>query len=143
MMNSSLAEFDVAELATTLGQLARRMRTATARQELSWPESAVVAHLVHQGPATTAELARAESVRPQSMRTTLAGLEAKGLVRRKPHPTDGRQVNIALTARGVAAHRRARQARRNWLGTATAQLSRQEQDVLRRACLILQKLATV
>ena len=54
---------------------------------------------------TTADLARAEFVKPQSMGTTLADLEQAGLVQRRPHPTDGRQVLFALTAEGMEARR--------------------------------------
>ena len=53
------------------------------------------------GPMTTAELARAEMVKPQSMGTLLAELEQDGLVRRQPHPTDGRQILFSLTDAGV------------------------------------------
>jgi DNA-binding MarR family transcriptional regulator len=65
-------------------------------------ESAVLARLAKDGAATTADLARAESVKPQSMGATVATLEELGLVQRKPHRTDGRQMNIELTAKGVA-----------------------------------------
>ncbi len=58
-----------------------------------------MARLAKDGPATTADLARAESMKPQSMGTTIAALEEMGIVERKPHPTDGRQMNIELTAK--------------------------------------------
>ena len=59
---------------------------------------------------TTAELARAEMVKPQSMGTLLAELEQDGLVQRQPHPTDGRQILFSLTEarawrRGASATR--------------------------------------
>ena len=45
-----------------------------------------------------------------------------GLVERKPHPTDGRQVNIELTAKGAAVRNSASDAKRTWLAQAIAQL---------------------
>ena len=75
------------------------------------PESAVIARLAKHGPATAAELARAEGMRPQSMGTTIAALEEMGLVERKPHPTDGRQMNIELTAKAAAVRNRMKDAR--------------------------------
>ena len=91
------------ELTQAIGLLIRRVRAATAAQELSWSESFVLGRLFQAGPTTTAELARAEAVKPQSMRTTIATLEATGLVERKPHPTDGRRIHIQITPQGMAA----------------------------------------
>ena len=72
------------------------------------------------GPATTAELARAEGVKPQSMGATLAALEEMGIVERRPHPTDGRQMTIALTAKGTSVRKDAGIAKRTWLAQAIA-----------------------
>src|SRR6202034_1881640 len=94
-------ESAVIDLTQAIGLLVRRVRAAAASHELSLTESAVLARLARDGPATTADLARAESMKPQSMGTTVAALEEMGLVERSPHPTDGRQVNIALTRKGA------------------------------------------
>jgi DNA-binding MarR family transcriptional regulator len=123
-----------------MGLLVRRVRAAAASHELSLTESAVLARLDKHGPATTAELARAESVKPQSMGTTVAALEELGLVERKPHPTDGRQVNIELTAKGAAVRNSARDAKRTWLAQAIAQLDEEERETLFRAGEILKRL---
>ena len=94
-------EIAVLDLMQTIGLLVRRVRAAAASQELSLTEYAVMARLAREGPATTADLARGEGMKPQSMGTTIAALEEMGMVERKPHPTDGRQVNIELTAKGL------------------------------------------
>jgi DNA-binding MarR family transcriptional regulator len=120
--------------------LVRRVRAAAASHELSLTESAVLARLDKHGPATTAELARAESVKPQSMGTTVAALEEMGLVERKPHPTDGRQMNIELTAKGAAVRNSARDAKRTWLAQAIAQLNEEERETLFRAGEIMKRL---
>ena len=98
-----------------------------------------MARLAKDGPATTADLARAESMKPQSMGTTLAALEQRGLIERKPHPTDGRQVNIELTAKGVAVRKRAKDAKRTWLAQAIAQLDEQERATLFAAGEIIKR----
>jgi DNA-binding MarR family transcriptional regulator len=105
----------VADFAHAIGQLVRRVRMAGASHGLSWTESSVLARLDRKGPATTADLARAEAMKPQSMGTTISALEELGLVERKPHPTDGRQVNIALTAKGLDVRNSTRDAKRSWL----------------------------
>ena len=98
--------------------------------ELSWSQKAVLVRLDTEGPATTAELARAEGVKPQSMGATVAALEDMGVVERKPHPTDGRQMNIALTAKGATVRKDAGIAKRTWLAEAIAKLDATDQKNL-------------
>ena len=133
-------DFNVADFAQTIGRLVRHMRAAAAQHELSLTESAVLARLGREGPATTAELARAEGMRPQSMSAAVATLEERGFVERKPHPSDGRQVNIALTERGAAVRSRAKDLKRAWLVQATVRLGDEERQVLARAGDILKRL---
>ncbi|WP_420481531.1 MarR family winged helix-turn-helix transcriptional regulator [Actinopolymorpha pittospori] len=56
-----------------------------------------------------AELARRCFVTPQTMNQIVAGLEARALVQRAPHPTHRRILQISLSERGrtllVEAHR--------------------------------------
>jgi DNA-binding MarR family transcriptional regulator len=59
--------------------------------------------------------------------TALGLLEKMGLVERKPHPTDGRQINMKLTAPGITLRRNTKKATYAWLSRAIAELDRQEQ----------------
>jgi DNA-binding MarR family transcriptional regulator len=133
-------EAAVAELTQSIGLLVRRVRAAAASHELSLSESSVMGRLATDGAATTAELARAESVKPQSMGATIAALEERGLVERKPHPTDGRQMNIHLTAKGAAVRKSIREAKRTWLAQAITQLDEEEQEILFQAGDIIKHL---
>lgn len=133
-------DLDVSDFAQTIGRLVRHMRAAAAQHELSLTESAVLARLGREGPATTAELARAENMRPQSMSAAVATLEERGLVERKPHPSDGRQTNIALTDRGAVVRSSTKDLKRAWLAQATAGLSDEERQILARAADILKGL---
>ena len=130
----------VIDLAQAIGLLVRRVRAASASHELSLTESAVMKRLATDGPATTADLARAESMKPQSMGTTIAALEEMGMVERKPHPTDGRQMNIELTAKGAALQKRAKDAKRTWLAQAIAQLDEKERETLFAAAEIIKRM---
>jgi DNA-binding MarR family transcriptional regulator len=96
--------------------------------------------LRRDGPATTADLARAETVRPQSMGATVAALEEMGLVERKPHPTDGRQVNIVLTAKGTAVCKSSKDAKLKWLAKAIARLDDKDRETLFAAGEIIKRL---
>jgi DNA-binding MarR family transcriptional regulator len=133
-------DLDVSELAQTIGRLVRHMRAAAAQHELSLTESAVLARLGRHGPATTAELARAEGMRPQSMSAAVAALEERGFVERKPHPSDGRQMNIALTDKGATVRSSTKDLKRAWLAQATARLEDEERHTLARAADILKRL---
>jgi DNA-binding MarR family transcriptional regulator len=131
----------VIELTQAIGLLVRRLRAATASHELSFTESLVMARLAKDGPATTADLARAEGMKPQSMGTTIAALEQMGIVERKPHPTDGRQVNIGLTSQGAAMRKSVKDAKLAWLSQAIAQLNEEDRKTLFAAGEIIHRLA--
>jgi DNA-binding MarR family transcriptional regulator len=140
-MTRKSPEIAVNDFIQAVGLLVRRVRAAAAADGLSLTESLVMARLAKDGPATTAELARAESMKPQSMGATIAALEEMGMVERTPHPTDGRQVHIALTARGAAARKSAKDAKRTWLAQAIAKLDEEEREALFKAGEIIQRLA--
>ncbi len=133
-------EIDIIDLTQSIGLLVRRVRAAAASHELSLTESSVMARLAKHGPTTIADLARAESVKPQSMGTTIAALEEREFVERKSHPTDGRQVNIELTTKGAAVRKSAGDAKRTWLAQAITQLDEEEQETLFKAAEIIKRL---
>ena len=140
-MPRKTTDAEVADFGHAIGLLVRRIRAAPAAHELSWTESIVMARLAKDGPATTAELARAERMKPQSMGTTIAALEEMGIVERKPHPTDGRRVNVALTAKGATMRNRATDAKLAWLAEAIGQLDEQKRETLFKAGEIIMRLA--
>ena len=136
-------ELAATELALALGMLVRRLRSEVPSEshELSWAQMSVMRRLDTDGPATTADLARAEGVKPQSMGAIVAALEEKGIVERKPHPTDGRQMNVALTAKGASVRKDARVAKRAWLAEAIAKLDAKEQKSLPAVTELIKRLA--
>jgi DNA-binding MarR family transcriptional regulator len=133
---------DVEELLQATGLLLRRLRVESNPGELTWSQFAALARLGKQGPANTADLARAETVKPQSMGATLAALEQAGFIARQPHPSDGRQVLFALTEGGDAAWQEGRRMRRAWLGRALSQLDSTERDAVTGAVAVIRRLAT-
>ncbi len=133
---------EIAELALAIGLLVRRIRAEAPSelQELSWTQKVVLARREREGPATTAELARAEGVKPQSMGAAVTGLEALGLVERRPHPTDGRQFHIGLTKRGAAMRKEATSAKHTWLARAIAKLDKRDREALFAAGDVIRRL---
>ena len=133
-------DVEVVDFSQAIGLLVRRSRAVATSDELSWTEAGILKRLASAGPLTTADLARAQGMRPQSMRTVLSSLEQLGMVERKPHAVDGRQVNIVLTAKGLAAQKRTGAARRTWLAQAIAQLSVAEQKTLFEAGKLIKRM---
>jgi DNA-binding MarR family transcriptional regulator len=144
-MSQKKHETAATELALALGLLVRRVRSAAPSEsrEVSWTQMAVIRRLDIEGPATTADLARIEGVKPQSMGATVAALEAMGIVARKPHPTDGRQMNIALTEKGTRMRKDARIAKQTWLAEAIAKLDTSEQKNLPALTELIKRLAAL
>lgn len=135
-------EFDTAinDFLQAVGLLVRRVRTTSNAQDLSLTHLAVLARLDHGGAMTISDLARVEGVKPQSMGAVVTALETEGLVERKPHPTDGRQVHIALTATGIAMRKERAAAKQRWLTEAVAQLAPEDQETLFAASRIIRRL---
>ncbi|CAM3257769.1 MarR family transcriptional regulator [Burkholderia gladioli] len=120
----------------------RRLRDQGRAGDFTSSQRSVLLRLERDGPATVSALARAESVRPQSMRATVAALEAAGAVTGSPDPQDGRQTLIALAEVYRERLRASRAAREDWLGRALeARLSAAERQELAAAVTLLQRLA--
>ena len=134
-------ETAITELSLAIGQLLRRLRAESNADELTWSQTVALSRLEEAGSMTTADLARAESVKPQSMGATLAELEREGLVERRAHPTDGRQVLFALTDAGVEARRKRSVAKQTWQLAAMARFDPGEQQTLIAAAALIKRLA--
>ena len=133
--------FTAEDFIMAISVVVRRIR-ADAPPELrdfSWTQKAVLSRL-EKGPATSAELAREEGVTPQSMGTAIALLEEMDLVEKKAHPTDGRQMNIKLTAKGIALRKRVREAKETRIAQAFAKLDKQELAVLFKATELMKRM---
>jgi DNA-binding MarR family transcriptional regulator len=135
-----LPEAVVPALTQAIGQILRRLRAEANPGGLNLSQTATLALLDENGGMTTADLARAEAMKPQSMSTILASLEQEGLVERAPHPTDGRQILFSLTVRGVEARRKRRTAKHEWLLAAVTKLSPSEQRTLLAAAELIRNL---
>jgi DNA-binding MarR family transcriptional regulator len=100
--------------------LTRRLRQRPVSGELTQPESGTLSRLSREAPTTVAELARAETIRPQSMGAVVGSLEARGLVKRHRDRTDGRRVLLTVTRAGREVAERKGTARGAQLADALA-----------------------
>ena len=122
-------------------RLARRMRAQRADTTLSLSQLAALATVERLGPVTPGELAAQERVQPPSMTRIVQTLQDRGLVDRAPHPTDGRQALLAVTAAGRALLRGDRRRREAWLAQRLDELDEADRDALRDAVAVLDRLA--
>jgi DNA-binding MarR family transcriptional regulator len=130
------------ELRVVLSKLIRRVREQVHAGDLTNSQKSVILRLERDGPATVSMLARAEGVRPQSMRITVAALEAAGAVSGKADPSDGRQTFLSLTPAFVKLLKSGRAAKEDWLFRALGtQLAPREQEQLAAAVKLLSRVA--
>ncbi|MDE1916790.1 MAG: MarR family transcriptional regulator [Sphingomonadales bacterium] len=131
----------VVDFTVAVGGLIRRMRSEVRATDLNLSEAAVITRLERDGSMTTAALARAEAMTPQSMGAVVLQLERGGFIRREPHPTDGRQMPVTLTEAGLAARRRQQAAKRAWLAEAMERLTPAELQLLNDVLPVIRRLA--
>ncbi|WP_211327361.1 MarR family winged helix-turn-helix transcriptional regulator [Subtercola boreus] len=97
---------------------------------------------LENGPATKSDLARAESISPQSMGVIITSLEAAGLVIGSPDETDGRKTLYLLSGTAMERYSSGRLAKDDWLFRAIAeQLSANEERLLEECLPLLRRLA--
>jgi DNA-binding MarR family transcriptional regulator len=92
-----------------LGYLLRQAQHAFATEMehrlrdhgLTRPQFGVLSVLVADPGLSAADLARAAMVTPQAINLLVGALERQGLVRREPHPTHGRVLQLFATDEGA------------------------------------------
>ena len=142
---ASARQGTVADLASLLRpsllRLTRRVRNQRADTSVTLTHLSAMATLKNHGPMSAGDLAACERVQPPSMTKVLATLEARGYVRRDPHPTDRRSAIICITDAGRDLLDSERRRRDLWLTQRLARLSADERALLRDVIPILDKLA--
>lgn len=74
------------------------------------------------------------------MKAILASLEEEGCVERQPHPSDGRQILLVPTPKGLEERRRRTVAKREWLVDALEKIDQAEIETLAAAIPIISRL---
>jgi DNA-binding MarR family transcriptional regulator len=142
----TLAQRADADLASSLRlsvmRLARRLRLEKSSDALSMNQLATLGTLNRCGEMTVGELARIERVKPPSMTRTVNSLAEAGLVTRRPHPTDGRQVVVDITPAARQVLDEDRRRRDAWLAQRLAALAPEQRARLRDVAPLLEELAS-
>ena len=101
----------------------------------------VLSRLGKEGPASASDLAAAERIRPQSVAATLAVLEERALVVRRPDPGDGRRQLVSLSPAGTALFDDRRRHGEEWLSRALEErLTESERQTVIDAAALLERL---
>ena len=83
-----------------------RRREVSEALGMSFGRTRAIRRLARQ-PMSMGELAAVLGIDPPNATVLVTDLEAQGLVRRRPHPTDGRAKLVEVTRTGRALARRA------------------------------------
>jgi DNA-binding MarR family transcriptional regulator len=127
-------------LRDAITRLNRRLRQARPMGDLTITQLSALTSLELAGALSPRELAEVERIQPPTLTRIVAKLEARGLVQRSPHPTDGRQVILSASEAGRAVVAENKRQRDEWLAKGLATLSTEERETLRRAAEILGRL---
>jgi DNA-binding MarR family transcriptional regulator len=119
----------------------RLVRREDETSGLTAPRLSALSVVVFAGPITLRDLAAAEGVTPPTMTRLVDGLEGDGLVVRRDDPTDGRAIRIRATAKGTKLLMNARAQRVAALTARVAGLSADDQDLLGRAAVVMERLS--
>lgn len=131
-----------ARLRLAVVRLNRRLRAQRANEQTTTlTQLAALSTLHRHGSMSPGELAAKERVQPPSMTRVISALEEIGYVTRSPHPTDRRQIVIAVTDVGRKYVEAEVSARERWLDERLADLSDDERTTLCRAAEIIDRMA--
>ncbi|WP_213955169.1 MULTISPECIES: MarR family winged helix-turn-helix transcriptional regulator [unclassified Variovorax] len=90
----------------------------------------VLSLLAHNPGATSRQLCATLDILPPNLVSLVAAMDSRGLIERRPHPTDGRAVGLHLTAAGKKLVREAEQTVTQLELDASAKLTARERETL-------------
>ena len=128
------------QISRSVARLNRRLRQER-QSDLTPTQLSVLGATVKLGPATPSAIAAHEGVQPPSMTRTLACLLDLGLIVREPHPDDGRQVLISVSAKGSEVMAAERDRRDLWLAQRIIDLTPAERKTMKEAAALMERLA--
>ena len=140
--NSDL-ELAAAALNSGVVHLLRGMRVVDRLAGQTPARLSALSVLVFGGPRTLGALAEAEGVAGPTMTRIVDGMVRDGLAERRPHPRDGRAVDIAATSRGERLTRDAARRRIETIMTGLGHLTPADRDRLVSAAALIDRLAGV
>ena len=107
---AAIKQVDTRYLQTLLGYNARRAALSIigvflerlAVYDLKPVDFSVMSVIHHNPGVTSRQLCASLAILPPNLVGLIQSLESRGLIERRPHPTDGRAVGLHPTAQGVS-----------------------------------------
>lgn len=122
-------------------RLSRRLRSERSDDTIGLSGLSTLSTLFGSGPLSPTALAGRERIQPPSLTRVMSALETRGLIKRSPHPTDGRQTLISITEVGKLIVQEDRRRRTAWLTQRVEQLSPKERTRIAEVLPILERFA--
>ena len=119
-------------LRQTIHSFNTAMETGLQRYGLSSAQFGALFVLAEEPGLSAADVARAMGTTPQAANLLIAGMEREGLVRRTPHPTHGRILEIYPTDEGIRRFRASRPFIRRLEEQMSADLTKAEVGIVKR-----------
>ena len=139
-MSTSRPEAAFDQLYRTFTSLDRAHERWLADAGSNGARAAIIAALAaQQGAITPATISQVTGRSANAVSPLLRGLEADGLIKRLPHPTDQRSHFIRLTAAGRRSAQRLQKEERVFVRASLTACSAKELDALQRALRLLEE----
>ena len=143
--SESVDQVDTAFLRTLVGYNTRRAALSIiemfmermAPYDLKVVDFSVLSLVAHNPGITSRQLCATLNVLPPNMVGLIAALERRGLIERRPHPSDGRAMGVHLTTKGADLTERAEATVAQLEQDASGRLTATERKTLIR---LLQKI---
>jgi DNA-binding MarR family transcriptional regulator len=137
---SAVDEVDTRYIETLLGYNARRLSLAVIEVFLQRMEAyklrpvdfSVASLIVHNPGITSRQLCSTLGILPPNLVGLINALERRGLIRKRPHPTDGRASGLHATATGISLMKEAETAATAVEDDVAARLTATERKTLIR-----------
>jgi DNA-binding MarR family transcriptional regulator len=136
----AIDEVDTRYLETLLGYNARRVSLAVIEVFLGRMEGyklrpvdfSVASLIVHNPGITSRQLCSTLGILPPNLVGLINALEDRGLIRKRPHPTDGRASGLHATSAGISLMKEAETEAKSLENGVAARLTSAERKTLIR-----------
>jgi DNA-binding MarR family transcriptional regulator len=130
-----------ARLRSAINRISRRLRPTAAGAGFTPTQISVLETVAKRGPIRLSDLAAVEGLNPTMLSRVAQKLEGPGLIRRHPHPADGRSALIEATGSGRRLFERIRNERTDQLSLELGALNDDDRRLVVAALPALEQLA--
>lgn len=130
----------VTRLRRVVGRLARQLNASATGEGLTPTQASVLGLVAARGPISIGQLTDLEQLNPTMLSRVIGRLDAAGLIRRVPDPTDLRTASLEATAEGARTADRLRERRTAIVSECTERLMPAEAEALTQALPALEAL---